>query len=92
MVIIYFFRHLRKWFLIIDNFVPSEERSRLINLAHYDEDIDNWLLRKEKIRVDLTERPLAHNYRRPISDNAVRLSQNSSKYRVMKTFFIITHN
>ncbi|KAJ8921643.1 hypothetical protein NQ315_010552 [Exocentrus adspersus] len=57
--------HLRQWFLVIDNFVPSEERSRLINLA----------------RIEPTERPLAHNYRRPISDYAIQTCQNSPKYR-----------
>ncbi|KAG5874663.1 hypothetical protein JTB14_012945 [Gonioctena quinquepunctata] len=73
--------HLRKWFLIIDNFIPSEERTRLINLAQYDDNIDNWILRKEKIRVNLADRPFAHNYRRPISDAAIQMSQTTPKYR-----------
>nr|CAH7740336.1 unnamed protein product [Callosobruchus chinensis] len=73
--------HLRQWFLVIDNFVPAEERSRLINLAQYDENVDNWILRKEKIRVNPADRPFAHNYRRPISDAAIQMSQSSPKYR-----------
>ncbi|CAH1114393.1 unnamed protein product [Psylliodes chrysocephalus] len=73
--------NLRKWFLIIDNFVPSEERSRLINLAQFDENLDNWILRKEKIRVNPADRPLAHSYRRPISDTAIQMSQTTPKYR-----------
>ncbi|VEN59902.1 unnamed protein product [Callosobruchus maculatus] len=74
--------HLRQWFLVIDNFVPAEERSRLINLAQYDENVDNWILRKEKIRVNPADRPFAHNYRRPISDAAIQMSQTSPKYRL----------
>ncbi|CAH1116212.1 unnamed protein product [Phaedon cochleariae] len=73
--------HLRKWFLIIDNFVPSEERTRLINLAQFDDNIDNWVLRKEKIRINPADRPFAHNYRRPISDAALQMSHASPKYR-----------
>ncbi|XP_074038084.1 kinesin-like protein Klp68D [Leptinotarsa decemlineata] len=73
--------HLRKWFLIIDNFLPSEERTRLINLAQYDDNIDNWVLRKEKIRINPADRPFAHNYRRPISDAAIQMSQTMPKYR-----------
>ncbi|CAH0553517.1 unnamed protein product [Brassicogethes aeneus] len=73
--------HLRQWFLVIDNFVPSEERSRLIGLSQFDDNKDNWVLKKDKVTVDPSLRPLAHNYRRPISDYAVTLSQNSSKYR-----------
>lgn len=73
---------LRQKFLIIDNFVPPEERSRLINLSQYDEDKDNWVLRKEKIDTISLERPLAHGYRRPISDYAIKMGQNESKYRV----------
>lgn len=73
--------HLRQWFLVIDNFVPAEERSRLINLAQFDENLDNWVLRKEKIRINPVDRPLAHNYRRPISEAAIQLSIDSPKYR-----------
>uniref|UniRef100_A0A6P7F9C4 Kinesin-like protein n=1 Tax=Diabrotica virgifera virgifera TaxID=50390 RepID=A0A6P7F9C4_DIAVI len=73
--------NLRKWFLIIDNFVPTEERSRLTNLAQFDENIDNWILRKEKIRINPIDRPLAHSYRRPISDTAIQMNATSPKYR-----------
>ncbi|XP_071051018.1 kinesin-like protein Klp68D isoform X2 [Onthophagus taurus] len=62
---------LRQKFLIIDNFVPAEERSRLINLAYFDENSDNWLLKKEKKIFRPGDRPLAHDYRRPISDYAI---------------------
>lgn len=76
--------HLRQYFLVIDNFVPSEERSRLIGLAQFDENKDNWVLKKEHLRALQGERPLAHQYRRPISDYAINASQNSPKYRVTR--------
>ncbi|KAK9878961.1 hypothetical protein WA026_003780 [Henosepilachna vigintioctopunctata] len=70
---------LRKRFLIIDNFVPTEERTRLLNLANFDDNQDNWILNKEHFKL---VRPIAHNYRRPISDFAIQHCQNNSKYRV----------
>lgn len=72
-------RQLRKRFLVIDNFVPTEERTRLLNLAYFDDNKDNWILNKEQYKL---ARPIAHNYRRPISDYAIQQSQNSPKYRV----------
>ncbi|XP_044262844.1 LOW QUALITY PROTEIN: uncharacterized protein LOC123010207 [Tribolium madens] len=72
---------LRQRFLIIDNFVPPEERSRLINLAQFDEDKDNWMLKKEKIDAITMERPLGHCYRRPISEYAITTGQVVPKYR-----------
>lgn len=69
---------LRKRFLIIDNFVPTEERTRLLNLAQFDDNKDNWVLNKEAHDI---KRPVAHNYRRPISEYAIQHSLNSPKYR-----------
>jgi uncharacterized coiled-coil protein SlyX len=74
---------LRQRFLIIDNFVPPEERSRLINLSQFDEDKDNWILKKERINAISTERPLGHCYRRPISEYAITSGQSIPKYRVI---------
>lgn len=54
---------LQKKFLIIDHFLPAEERSRLINLAYFDENLDDWVLKKERINVLRMDRPLAHDYR-----------------------------
>ncbi|XP_066259382.1 kinesin-like protein Klp68D [Euwallacea similis] len=73
--------HLRQSFLIIDNFVPSEERSRIISLAQFDEDSDNWVIKKDNTRILPSKRPVAHNYKRPISDFAVHQSQTQPKYR-----------
>ncbi|XP_060523746.1 kinesin-like protein Klp68D [Cylas formicarius] len=72
---------LRKLFLIIDNFIPSEERSRILSLAYFDENVDNWMLRKEMSHIEPTERPIAHNYRRPISDYALQMGRTSPNYR-----------
>lgn len=74
---------MRQRFLIIDNFVPPEERSRLINLAQFDEDKDNWVLKQEKIDAITSERPLGHCYRRPISEYAIATGQVVPKYRVI---------
>ncbi|CAH1126341.1 unnamed protein product [Ceutorhynchus assimilis] len=73
--------NLRQSFLIIDNFVPSEERSRIISLAQFDEDNDNWIIKKDFTRILPSERPIAHNYRRPVSDYAVEQAITQPKYR-----------
>lgn len=59
---------LRQKFLIIDNFVPLEERSRLLNLSQFDENSDNWVLKKERRWFNPSNRPKAHEYRRPITE------------------------
>ncbi|XP_065169529.1 kinesin-like protein Klp68D isoform X2 [Atheta coriaria] len=63
--------HLRQAFLVLENFVPSEERSKLLNLAQFNEDTDNWALKKEKRRFNPSDRPIAHDYRRPISEYSI---------------------
>lgn len=78
-------RQLQKQFLIIDHFVPAEERSRLINLAQFDEDLDDWVIRKEKKKPLPRERLLAHKYRRPITDHA--LDREEIRYKVNCLFY-----
>lgn len=73
--------------MIIDNFVPSEERSRIISLAQFDEDSDNWVIKKDTVRILPGDRPVAHSYRRPISDYAIQQAQNQPKYRVSSPIF-----
>ncbi|KAH1027568.1 kinesin-like protein Klp68D [Dendroctonus ponderosae] len=73
--------NLRQSLLIIDNFVPSEERSRIISLAQFDEDTDNWIIKEDSSRILPQDRPIAHNYRRPISDYAVNQGLTQTKYR-----------
>ena len=81
-------RTLRQKFLIIDNFVPTEERSRLIHLAQFDENSDNWILKKDNRLFKLNERPLAHNYRRPISDYTITHAIPSTGIRYRVSIFI----
>lgn len=79
-----YYRQLRQRFLIIDNFVPSEERSRLINLAQFDENIDNWILKKEKRCFKPSDRPKAHDFRRPITEYSIThgIPSSGTRYRV----------
>lgn len=72
---------LRQRFLIIDNFVPSEERSRLLNQAQFDENVDNWTLKKERRWFNPVNRPKAHDYRRPISEYALTHAIPSTGFR-----------
>lgn len=80
--------------MILENFVPPEERSRLISLIQFDEDSDNWFLKKEKRWIKPGDRPVARNYRRPISEYAIKKSAEPSvRYRVSFNILIkITYN
>lgn len=74
-------------FLIIDNFVPTEERTRLINMAHFDEDLDDWVIRKERKRPLPRERLVINNYRRPVTEYA--LDKDGIRYRVCFVFLFV---
>lgn len=63
--------------------MPPEERTRLINLAQFDEDLDDWVIRKEKKRPLPRERLTIHKYRRPVTDYA--LDKDGIRYRVGAT-------
>lgn len=74
--------------MILENFVPPEERSRLIGLIQFDENSDNWVLKKEKRWLKPGDRPVARNYRRPISEYAIKKSAEPGfRYRVRHNFF-----
>lgn len=60
--------------------MPPEERTRLINLAQFDEDLDDWIIRKEKKRSLPRERLVIHSYRRPVTEYA--LDKDDLRYRV----------
>lgn len=47
-------------------------------MAQFDEDLDDWVIRKEKKRP--LPRLVAHNYRRPITEYA--LDKDGLRYRV----------
>lgn len=83
---IFYCRQLQKKFLILDHFLPSEERSRLISLAQFDENTDDWILKKEKKFMSLKERPCIYQYRRPISDYCV--GRNTVRCRVSEHFYL----
>lgn len=73
---------LRKSLMVLENFVPPDERSRLIGLIQFDENSDNWVLKREKLRLKPGDRPVAHSYRRPISEYTLQKSgDNNFRYR-----------
>ncbi|KAF5293840.1 hypothetical protein FQR65_LT10978 [Abscondita terminalis] len=73
---------LRKSLMVLENFVPPDERSRLIGLIQFDENTDDWVLKKEKLTLKYGDRPLAHNYRRPISEHTLlKCTENNFRYR-----------
>lgn len=60
--------------------MPTEERTRLINMAHFDEDLDDWVIRKDRKRPLPRERLVINNYRRPVTEYA--LDKDGLRYRV----------
>lgn len=60
--------------------MPAEDRSRLISLAQFDENIDDWILKKESNNILRRDREIAHIYRRPVSEHCI--GQDGVRYRV----------
>lgn len=60
--------------------MPAEERSHLISLAQFDENKDDWIIKKERKRITPRDRVFIHNYRRPITEYC--FEKNDSRYRV----------
>ncbi|KAF7704322.1 kinesin family member 3Cb [Silurus meridionalis] len=74
--------------LIIDNFIPPEEKNKIINRLHFDSEEDQWkvlpLLPSENYSTCIRQRPMsAVGYKRPISQYAqVAVATGSpSRYR-----------
>ncbi|XP_045175367.2 kinesin-II 95 kDa subunit-like [Mercenaria mercenaria] len=66
-------RELKLKMLIIENFIPSEEKTKLQNRAIYDEDEDMWMLKPlaNKNSQTMAKRPKsACGNRRPVSEYA----------------------
>uniref|UniRef100_T1J1J4 Kinesin-like protein n=1 Tax=Strigamia maritima TaxID=126957 RepID=T1J1J4_STRMM len=67
-------KELKLKYLIIENFIPHEEKSKILNRAWYDEDEDYWKLMpltKLQSQQQLTKRPVsAVGCRRPMSEYA----------------------
>lgn len=63
-----------QWHLIIENFIPSEEKNKIVNRAFFDEEDEYWKMRPiTRIEDDhqMMTRPLsAVGYRRPLSQHA----------------------
>uniref|UniRef100_A0A3P8YC11 Kinesin-like protein n=1 Tax=Esox lucius TaxID=8010 RepID=A0A3P8YC11_ESOLU len=75
-------RELKLKHLIIENFIPTEEKNKIVNRAFFDEEDDHWKMRPiTRIEDDqqMMTRPVsAVGYRRPLSNHA-------RKAMVMKT-------
>ncbi|KAK6308534.1 hypothetical protein J4Q44_G00218050 [Coregonus suidteri] len=67
-------RDLKLKHLIIENFIPVEEKNKIVNRAFFQEDDDNWKMRPiTRIEDDqqMMTRPVsAVGYRRPLSQHA----------------------
>ncbi|PVD33203.1 hypothetical protein C0Q70_04454 [Pomacea canaliculata] len=66
-------RELKLKYLIIENFIPPEEKTKLMNRAVYDEDADTWMLRPlaNKNTQTMAKRPVsALGNKRPVSEFA----------------------
>ncbi|KAL1020799.1 hypothetical protein UPYG_G00004810 [Umbra pygmaea] len=67
-------RELKLKHLIIENFIPMEERTKIVNRAFFDEEDDHWKMRPiTRIEDDqqMMARPVsAVGYRRPLSHHA----------------------
>ncbi|XP_046380211.1 kinesin-II 95 kDa subunit-like [Haliotis rufescens] len=66
-------RELKLKLLIIENFIPHEEKNKVLNRAYFDEDDDSWHLKPitNKNAQSMAKRPIsALGNRRPVSDFA----------------------
>ncbi|XP_015510042.1 kinesin-like protein KIF3B [Neodiprion virginianus] len=65
-------KELKLKYLIIDNFIPVEEKHKILSRVRFDEDEDCWVVKEpEPSSVDLIKRPTSvPGARRPISEYA----------------------
>ncbi|XP_058472234.1 kinesin-like protein KIF3B isoform X2 [Solea solea] len=68
-------RELKFKYLLIENFIPPEEKNKIMNRLHFDSEEDQWKLRPvippESATTRVKKRPLsAVGYKRPISQYA----------------------
>lgn len=72
-------RELKLKVLIIDNFIPPEEKTKIIQRAEFDEEGDQWMLRplaKTEGPQQMAKRPVsAVGNRRPVTDYAKMAAQ-----------------
>lgn len=72
-------RELKRIFLLIDNFVPIEVKTRLYTQARYDEELEEWTNNSNRL-TDNTQlrRPVSQPHRRrPISEYAMKVIQRN---------------
>lgn len=67
--------------LLIDNFVPVEIKSRLIQTSRYDEELEEWVSNSTRLTDTMPiRRPVSQPHRRrPISDYALKLMQKTDE-------------
>ncbi|XP_035529332.1 kinesin family member 3Cb [Morone saxatilis] len=67
-------RELKYKYLLIENFIPPEEKNKIVNRLHFDSEEDQWRLQPvlpESAPTQVKRRPLsAVGYKRPISQYA----------------------
>ncbi|KAF3700959.1 Kinesin-like protein KIF3C [Channa argus] len=68
-------RELKYKYLLIENFIPPEEKNKIVNRLHFDSEEDQWRLQpvipSESAPTQVKKRPLsAVGYKRPISQYA----------------------
>ncbi|XP_069693014.1 kinesin-like protein KIF3B isoform X2 [Periplaneta americana] len=64
-------KELKVKYLIIENFIPTDEKNRLLSRTHYDEENDTWVIApyEEEETPNIPKRPVsADDERRPVSD------------------------
>lgn len=65
-------KELKLKYLIIENFIPDEEKNKILSRIHLDEEEDGWVVKEtEPSSVDLIRRPTSiPGARRPVSEYA----------------------
>ncbi|KAK2586457.1 hypothetical protein KPH14_010732 [Odynerus spinipes] len=65
-------KELKLKYLIIENFIPEEEKNKILTRIHFDEEEDCWVLKdSEASNVDTVKRPTSvPGARRPVSEYA----------------------
>lgn len=75
-------KELKRLLLIIDNFVPTEVKSRLYTQAKYDDEAEEWYLNSNmmlNVHPQMVTRPVADpNRRRPMSEYALHMIKTNA--------------
>ncbi|KAJ8017166.1 hypothetical protein DPEC_G00014930 [Dallia pectoralis] len=80
-------RELKLKHLIIENFIPTEEKNKIVNRAFLDEEDDHWkmklITRREDDQQMMTRPVSAVGYRRPLSHHARKamVMQSNIRYK-----------